>query len=237
MDAPGGSTPCVTAWLGRVDYPRALRLQEDLVRRRRQGGVDDHLLLLEHPPVITKGSSARDEHILADEEERRRLGMEVFETGRGGDVTYHGPGQLVAYPILGLGDGERDAHGYLRRLEEVLLAVLADWGIQGRRDPRYTGVWVGEAKVAAIGVRLSHWITSHGFALNVDCDLDHFSAIIPCGIRGKAVTSMRALLGEAPDALRVRSRVVEHFGRVFRRRMVPVEAEGILAAGEKMESA
>ncbi len=237
MDPSEEMPRCVTAWLGQVDYPRALALQRRLVELRRQDAVDDHLLLVEHPPVITKGSSARDEHILAGPRERRRLGLEIFEAGRGGDVTYHGPGQLVGYPVLRLREGERDAHRYLRRLEEVLLGVLGDWGIEGRRDERYTGVWVGEEKIAAIGVRLSRWITSHGFALNVDCDLSHFATIVPCGISSRGVTSMQRRLGEAPDGEELRRSVRVHFARVFGRRLDELPPEELLARVEGVEPA
>jgi lipoyl(octanoyl) transferase len=211
------ATPsCSVRRLGRIDYPRALALQDDLVRRRIAGEVGDTLLLAEHPHVVTKGSGAHDEHILVDEAERTALGLAVFETTRGGDVTYHGPGQLVGYPILQLDEDRRDAHRYLRDLEEVLLRTLSSLGIEARRDEEYTGVWVNDEKIAAIGVRLTRWVTSHGFALNVDCDLRYFSTIVPCGIAEKGVTSLRALKVTA-SMEEVEERVVEHFGAVFGR--------------------
>jgi lipoyl(octanoyl) transferase len=207
---------CLVRRLGHVEYPRALALQEDLVRRRAADEIADTLLLLEHPHVVTKGSGARDAHVLVDAAQQAKLGLSVLETTRGGDVTYHGPGQLVGYPILRLTDERRDAHRYLRDLEEVLLRTLASLGIEGHRDEQYTGVWVGDAKVAAIGVRLTRWITSHGFALNVDPDLRYFETIVPCGIVGKGVTSLRRL-GVSASMAQVEQHVVEHFGAVFDR--------------------
>jgi len=216
---------CETAYLGQIGYPQALRLQEKLVRLRRAGEIGDRLLLLEHPHVLTKGSSANDDHILVGVERQEQLGLEVYETGRGGDVTYHGPGQLVGYPILQLQPHERDAHAYLRRLEEVLIRTLGDWGLSAGRHPSYTGVWVEDAKVAAIGVRLSRWVTSHGFALNIDCDLTYFATIVPCGIADKRVTTMRELLGEAPSAAQVRRSVREHFSEVFQRELIALPGQ------------
>jgi lipoyl(octanoyl) transferase len=203
-----------------VGYEEAARMQEELVLRRRQGEIPDQLLLLEHPHVLTKGSSAQEEHILVDEATRKRLSLTVHESGRGGDVTYHGPGQLVGYPILLLQEQERDAHRYLRRLEEVLIRVLAKFQIQGTRHPSYTGVWVEDAKVAAIGVRLSHWVTSHGFALNVNCDLSFFETIVPCGIQDKRVSSLSELGVTGLDLEQVARALVPEFGAVFEREMV-----------------
>jgi lipoyl(octanoyl) transferase len=223
---------CLVRDLGLLDYAAALALQEDLVARRRAETVEDHLLLLEHPHVITKGSGAHEEHILLDEARQAAVGLTVHETTRGGDVTYHGPGQLVGYPILLLQAGERDAHAYLRRLEEVLIRTVGDWGLEAGRHPDYTGVWVEGEKVAAIGVRLSRWVTSHGFALNVHCDLDFFSAIVPCGIRDKGVTSLERLLGRAPRIDEVADRVRHHFGAVFDRRMLPVPRPAVAAGGK-----
>jgi len=202
--------------LGRVSYAEGLRLQEALVKERRAGSVPDLLLLLEHPHVITLGTGSHPEHVLVDEAERARLGIELFETGRGGDVTYHGPGQLVGYPILDLKPDRKDLHRYLRDLEEVLILAAASLGVSARRVPGLTGVWADTGKLAAIGVRVSSgWITSHGFALNVSTDLGFFGTIVPCGIRDRAVTSLERELGRdaAPDA--VHAAVVEAFARVF----------------------
>lgn len=204
--------------LGLVPYEEGLELQDRLVRDRREGRVGDVLLLLEHPHVITLGSSARGNNILLDEAERRLLGIELFETGRGGDVTYHGPGQLVGYPILDLKPDRKDLHRYVRDLEEMLIRMLAGYGVKGGRKPGMSGAWVGDEKVAAIGVRVSSgWITSHGFALNVGTDLGFFDAIVPCGIREYGVTSMERLLGRPLDIAEVGARLVEAFGEVFGR--------------------
>jgi len=195
-------------WLGRVDYAAAMALQDDLVRRRRRGEAPDTLLLLEHPPVITLGRGGDARHVLAGRDELDRRGIELHETGRGGDVTYHGPGQLVGYPVLALPPGRRDAHRYLRDLEELLIRAVRGYGVHAGRVAGLTGVWVGRDKLAAIGVRLATgWITSHGFALNVTTDLAGFGAIVPCGISGRGVTSLARLLGRAPRLEQVAARV------------------------------
>lgn len=209
--------------LGTVGYAEALALQADLVRRRRAGEIGDRLLLLEHPHVITLGTGADLEHVLATDSERLLLGIELHETGRGGDVTYHGPGQLVGYPILALPEDRRDLHRYVRDLEAVLIRALAGFGIDARCEDGLTGVWTDAGKVAAIGVRVSSgWITSHGFALNVAPRLDYFGAIVPCGIRGREVTSMEAILGAAPDMAEVGGRVAEAFAAEFGHGVVEV---------------
>ncbi len=205
--------------LGRVPYGEALTLQEELVARRRAGEIPDQLLLLEHPPVITLGTSSRTHHVLLSSQALADRGIELFKVGRGGDVTYHGPGQLVGYPILALDPDRRDLHRYLRDLEETLIRALGAFGISGAREPGLTGVWVPEGKVAAIGVRVSSgWITSHGFALNVQPDLTHFQAIVPCGIHDRPVTSMGALLGRPLEVEEVVPGVVRAFQEVFRRK-------------------
>ncbi len=204
--------------LGLVPYGEGLALQDRLVRERRAGEVGDLLLLLEHPHVITLGSSAHSSHVLLDEAERRLVGMELYETGRGGDVTYHGPGQLVGYPILDLKPDRQDLHRYVRDLEEALIRMLATFGIEAGRKPGMSGAWVGDEKVGAIGVRVSSgWITSHGFALNVSTDLSFFDAIIPCGIREHGVTSMERVLGAPVPMEEVERRLVESFEVVFDR--------------------
>ena len=180
---------------GPVGYREALELQAALVERRRRDAIPDTLLLLQHPHVITLGSGGGRGHILLPPGELAARGIEVHEAGRGGDVTYHGPGQLVGYPILDLKPDRRDLHAYLRSLEEVLIATLRTFGVEGERDGSATGVWAGGAKVAAIGIRVSAgWITSHGFALNANTDLSYFDAIVPCGLRGRPVTSLTRLL-------------------------------------------
>jgi len=204
--------------LGLVPYSRGLDLQAELVRQRREGTIRDTLLLLQHPHVITLGSSTHPENVLADEVERERLGIELFKAGRGGDVTYHGPGQLVGYPILDLKPDRTDLHAYLRDLEGVLIAVLSDYGLRGCRREGLTGVWVGDRKLAAIGVRVSSgWISSHGFALNVSTDLGYFSAIIPCGIQEFGVGSLESELGRTVSMEEVQDRVEHHFRREFQR--------------------
>jgi lipoyl(octanoyl) transferase len=205
-------------WLGRVPYAEALAQQATLVAARRTNQVPDQLLLLEHPHVITLGSSADRSHVLLDDAERRLLGIDIFETGRGGDVTYHGPGQLVGYPILALAADRRDLHRYIRDLEETLIRLLADFHIGAQRHRGRTGVWVGDQKIAAIGVRVSTgWITSHGFALNVSTDLSFFDAIVPCGIRDAGVTSIARCTGHNVAMEDVAERVAEHFAHVFGR--------------------
>lgn len=208
-------------YLGRIPYNDGLELQRELVRRRRAGEVPDQLLLLEHPHVITLGTKATEDHVLIDEDGRRLLGIELFETGRGGDVTYHGPGQLVGYPILDLKPDRRDLHRYIRDLEEVLIRLLAGYGVGAGRKEGMTGVWVGDEKIAAIGVHVSSgWITSHGFALNVDTDLAYFDAIVPCGIRAHGVTTLARHCDGGVTVQDVARRVVECFEEVFEREAV-----------------
>ncbi|MFW5952414.1 MAG: lipoyl(octanoyl) transferase LipB [Gemmatimonadota bacterium] len=208
--------------LGLVPYGEAQALQEELVRARRAGETGDVLLLLEHPHVITLGSSSDSSHVLLDAAERRLMGIDLYETGRGGDVTYHGPGQLVGYPILDLKPDRKDLHRYVRDLEAALIRVLGRYGIQGGRKPGMSGAWVGEEKVAAIGVRVSSgWITSHGFALNVNTDLDFFGTIVPCGIREHGVTSMSRLLGREVPMAGVEAAVVSAIAQVFDRTASP----------------
>jgi lipoyl(octanoyl) transferase len=194
----------VAQWLGRVGYDDAVALQERLVDGRRRGVEPDRLLLLEHPAVITLGRRADPCHVLADLRSLARRGIDVRPASRGGDVTYHGPGQLVGYPIVALPSSRRDAHRYLRDLESALIATAGDLGVAARRVPGRTGVWVGDAKLAAIGVRLAAgWITSHGFALNVAGDLAGFDAIVPCGIADAGVTTIERLVGRPLDVEQV----------------------------------
>lgn len=202
--------------LGTVPYSAGLELQEELVERRRDGKIPDTLLLLEHPHVITLGSSARSEHVLADEARLSELGVARFEVGRGGDVTYHGPGQLVGYPIFDLKPDRKDLHRYLRELEEVLVRAIGAFGLDGTRWPGRTGVWTGASKVAAIGVRVSSgWITSHGFALNVSTDLTYFDTIVPCGITDRGVTSLERELGRPVTVDEASEPVIGSFRTVF----------------------
>jgi lipoyl(octanoyl) transferase len=210
---------------GLVPYGDAVTLQQDLVGRRRAGAVPDTLILLEHPHVITLGSSAVSEHVLVDEAQRVGLGIELFTAGRGGDVTYHGPGQLIAYPILDLKPDRKDLHRYLRDLESVLMGVADEFGVLAKRSEAGTGVWTEKGKLAAIGIRVSSgWITSHGVALNVRSDLSYFDTIVPCGITDQGVTSLEHELGRAPHADMVQDAFVEHFARVFEHDDIVVHA-------------
>ncbi len=203
--------------LGRVGYQEALEIQRELVEQRKQGLIPDQLLLLEHPDVITLGVRTRSDrsHVLATPEALEAEGVALFETGRGGDVTFHGPGQLVGYPIIDLKPDRRDVHRYVRDLEEVLIRVVAEFGIEAGRVEGLTGIWVGpdgrEGKLAAIGVRISRWVTSHGFALNVNTDLSRFGLIVPCGIADRPVTSMERLLGQAVPMAEVEDAVARAF--------------------------
>lgn len=212
--------------LGRLSYDEGLKLQAELVEQRRAGSIPDTLLLLEHPPVITLGVKTRigPKHIVATPEQLSDEGVTVHETGRGGDVTYHGPGQLVGYPILDLAaphDPRKDVHHYVRDIEEVLIQTAASFGIDARRVAGLTGVWVGpegrEEKLAAIGIRISRWITSHGFALNVSTNLNHFNLIVPCGIVDHGVTSLEKLLGRPVSMTDAEDATAAAFARVFAR--------------------
>jgi lipoyl(octanoyl) transferase len=212
--------------LGLVPYDEALALQQALVEERRADRIPDTLLLLEHPHVLTLGvkRGGGREHILATPERLLELGVTVSETGRGGDVTYHGPGQIVGYPIISLKPDRQDVHRYVRDLEEVLIRACADYGLAAERVAGLTGVWVrhptrGLEKIAAIGVRIARWITSHGFAFNVTTDLGYFDLIVPCGIRDRGVTSLAARLGRTVELAEVESRLIQHFADVFDRRI------------------
>jgi lipoyl(octanoyl) transferase len=190
-------------------------MQEQAVERLRSGEAPEQLLLLEHPHVFTLGRGADSSNILADPAQLQSSSVEVHETGRGGDVTYHGPGQLVGYPIINLKPDRCDVHRYVRDIEEVLIRTIAEFGVTGTRISGLTGVWVGNEKIAAIGVRIARWITSHGFALNVTTDLEYFNLIVPCGIAGRGVTSLSRLLGRPVDRAEVEDRIASHFSRVF----------------------
>ncbi len=212
---PAQSTVEVRRLSGLTAYAEAWELQRELARLRKKDEVPDTFLLCEHPPVFTVGRAARDASNLgAGEEYLRSLGAEVFWSDRGGDATFHGPGQLVGYPILRL--KIHDTHAYLRGLEEVIVRVLAEYGLEGWHHPEYTGVWVGEKKVAAIGVKFSSgWISSHGFALNVSTDLAWFDHITPCGIQEFGVTSLEKELGREVPMAEVEEKIVRHFIESF----------------------
>ena len=210
---------CQVYHLGRVSYRRAWELQRALVARRKARETGDVLLLLEHPPVITLGRNGDRQHLLSSAELLDEQGIEFVETDRGGDITYHGPGQLVGYPILDLGRIRKDVIWYVRTLEEALIRAAQDFGIRAGRRDKLTGVWVEGCKLAAIGVRISRWITSHGFALNVSTDLGSFKHIVPCGISACPVTSFRELLGRSVNLSQVEESVTGHIGKLFGLRM------------------
>mgnify|MGYP001583363105 CR=1 FL=1 len=216
--------PCPVLQLGTTDYARAGDLQRRLVELRKAEAIPDVLLLCEHPHVITLGRNARRENLRLPEEELARRGVEVHATDRGGDVTYHGPGQLVGYPIMDLKQVKRDVAAYMRSLEEVLIRVASDFGLLAGRLPGLTGVWVGGEKLAAMGVHISRWVTSHGFALNVNTDLKYFDLIVPCGLAARRATSLEALLGQRVEMAEVESSVVEHFAEVFVRETCPARS-------------
>lgn len=207
--------PLLVRTLGRIKYADGLQLQEALVAERQAHRTVDVLLLLEHEPVFTTGRNARGENMTTPPDALRARGFDVFETGRGGDVTYHGPGQVVGYPILELPPERRDVHRYVRDLEEVMIRACADFGVAGERVAGMTGTWVGERKIGAIGVRIARWVTSHGFALNVANDLSPFDLVVPCGIKGRGVTSLSRELKREVSVDAVQRRVAFHVAEVF----------------------
>ena len=211
---------CRVEQLGLVDYAGGLRLQRERVAARKAGVIPDTLLLLEHPHVYTLGRNAKKDNILLSVEQLTTRGAQVFEIDRGGDVTYHGPGQLVGYPIFDLTQHRRDIAWYMRSLEEVLIAVARDYGIEAERLSGAPGVWVGNEKLAAMGVHISRWVTSHGFAFNVNTDLRYFDWIVPCGLHDKGVTSLQKLLGRRVDIDEVAEKAMQYFGEVFEMEMV-----------------
>jgi lipoyl(octanoyl) transferase len=217
------SRPLEVHWLGTVPYAEGADLQKRLVEQRKIDAIPDQLLLLEHPPVITLGVKTRDDrsHIVATPAALEDEGVEVVETGRGGDVTYHGPGQLVGYPIIDLRPDRCDVHRYVRDLEEMLIRAVSHFGVTATRMPGLTGVWVGDNKLAAIGVRIARWVTSHGFALNVTTNLDHFDLIVPCGIPDRGVTSLTRLTSRPITVEAVIPAITGTFAEVFDRIVQP----------------
>jgi lipoate-protein ligase B len=222
-------TPGKTCWvveLGLVLYAEASALQRRVVAARKLGAIPDVLLLCEHPHVITLGRNGRRENLKAGERLLRQMNVEFHATDRGGDITYHGPGQIVGYPILDLAEHRRDVRWYVQQLEETLIRVSADFGIRAARFEDKHGIWVdtpsGKEKLAALGVHLSRWVTSHGFAYNGSTDLRYFDLIVPCGISGKRATSLERLLHRAVRSGEILPTLVAHFGQVFERRMIPV---------------
>ena len=201
--------------LGTVDYAEAHRLQKELQAKRIAGEVGDIVLLLEHPPVLTMGRSAKERHIIAQPEALEARGIAVHEVGRGGDVTYHGPGQLVVYPIIDLKPDRRDVRKYMWSLEETMIRTCADLGLSATRIEGLNGAWIGERKVGAVGVRISRWVTMHGLALNANSDLTQFDLIVPCGIQDKAVTSISTELGRTVGVPDVTGPLARHFAELY----------------------
>jgi lipoyl(octanoyl) transferase len=205
--------PCIVRDLGRLSYAEALSIQESIAGERKLGQGTDHLLFVEHPHVVTIGRNGRESNVLASPDLLRAKSIEVHESNRGGDVTYHGPGQIVAYPVIDLREWKRDVSAFVRAIEQTLIDTLEEFGIQAFRISGLTGVWTGEAKIAAIGVHLSRWISTHGWALNVTTDLRYFDFIVPCGLK-KPVTSMERL-GVQADPEEVKRALARHFGALF----------------------
>jgi len=206
---------CRAYYLDVIDYGEALQLQERLVKARLAGDIPDTILFLEHPPVLTMGTSASEDNIIIQRDVLANEGVTIVSSDRGGCITAHEPGQLIGYPILNLKAKGRDLHQYIRNLEEVIIRTLCDYSIPAHRDPNHPGVWVGEEKICAIGIRVSRWVTKHGFALNINNDLKYFSCVHPCGITDKGVTSMSRLLGHEANVGNVMLRIIEHCSQVF----------------------
>jgi lipoyl(octanoyl) transferase len=214
---------CLFAWLGRISYADALNLQMQICDLKKKGFDKDVLLLLEHPPTITLGRSAKRDHLLVKEEFLKSQGIDLWNVDRGGDITFHGPGQLVGYPILSLHAQERDVHQYMHNLEESMIRLLETYGIAGCREHALTGVWTNSGKIAAMGVHISRWITRHGFALNVNTDLSFYDFIIPCGITGRKVTSMQHILSHSSDMEEAVERYIPIFGALWNRTMIMID--------------
>lgn len=243
--------PCLIVDLGLMGYAEAHELQKRLVAARKTSAIEDVLLLCEHPHVITLGRSGKRGHLLASDRVLQQKGVEFHSSDRGGDITYHGPGQIVGYPILNLAAIRRDVGWYVRMLEETMIRATADFGILAEREPGKTGVWVTPSlaaadpggrfadlaaeKVGAIGVHLSRWITSHGFAYNVSTDLRYFDLIVPCGIAGRKATSLEKLLGRRVDRAEAAGPITRHFGEVFGLEMKPASRVELLADLQRFE--
>ena len=201
--------------LGLVDYKEAWDLQKKIFELRRGNQIPDTFFMLQHPHTYTLGKVADKSNLLSSEEQLKDAGVSVYEIDRGGDITYHGPGQIVGYPIISLSGWKEDTHLYLRSLEEIIIQTLSSYGIESGRNPKYTGVWIGDRKIAAIGIKVSRWITMHGFAFNINTDLSFFNGIIPCGIKEKEVTSLQKELGREIDIEEVKNILLEKFTEVF----------------------
>jgi lipoyl(octanoyl) transferase len=198
-----------------IDYNQAWDLQKEIFDLRLHNKIEDSFFLLEHLHTYTLGKVAEKENLISTNEQLKELGISVYEIDRGGDITYHGPGQIVGYPIIKLSDWKEDTHEYLRALEEVIIKTCSDYGLNTNRNPKYTGVWLGERKIAAIGIKVSRWITMHGFAFNVNTDLAYFGGIIPCGIKDKDVTSLQHELGKEIEIDEVKEKLVKNFQKIF----------------------
>ena len=201
--------------LGFIDYKGAWDLQKETLELRREGKIPDVIYLLEHPNTYTLGKTSDKTHLIGSRDYLLANNISVYDIDRGGDITYHGPGQIVGYPIIDLSDWKKDTHKYLRSLEETILRTCGDYGITAGREPKYTGVWVDDRKIAAIVIKVSRWITMHGFAFNVNTDLSFFSGIIPCGISDKDVTSLSREINEQVDLAKVKMELVKHFVDIF----------------------
>jgi lipoyl(octanoyl) transferase len=247
------TTRCLTIDLGLIGYAEACALQKRIVAARKAGAIEDVLLLCEHPHVITQGRNGKREHLLAGENVLRQKGVDFYETSRGGDITYHGPGQIVGYPILNLAAIRRDVVWYVRMLEEVMIRATADYGVTAGREPGKTGIWVATEKnspqrpqgtqsrertpekLGAIGVHISRWVTSHGFAYNVSTDLRFFDLIVPCGIADRKATSLEKLLSRGVDSHEVAGCLTQHFGEVFGREMQQASPGDLLNTLQRCE--
>jgi lipoyl(octanoyl) transferase len=230
---------CRTIDLGLIGYAEAYALQKRIVAARKAEAIEDVLLLCEHPHVITQGRNGKREHLLVTENVLRQKGMEYYETSRGGDITYHGPGQIVGYPILNLAAIRRDVVWYVRTLEEAMIRATAEFGITAERVAGKTGIWVRvgntEEKLAAIGVHISRWVTSHGFACNVSTDLRHFDLIVPCGIADRKATSLEKLLGRNVEQKEIAPRIAKHLGELLGLEMKESSTNELLQKLERAE--
>jgi lipoyl(octanoyl) transferase len=220
----------LAAWFGRVDYAVAWSWQKELFAARLDGRRADSVMLLEHPPTYTLGRRALQQDLVYGPVEQEARGIQTFNVDRGGRATYHGPGQLVGYPIVGLGE-RYDVIGYLRKIESALIALLGDHGVDARRDDRHTGVWVGSNKIAAIGVKITRGVTMHGFALNIATDLEMFEGIVPCGIADRWVTSLEAETGSSPSLEQVAVQAAGHLARALERDLEWTQPRALLASG------
>jgi lipoyl(octanoyl) transferase len=232
---------CLTIDLGLIGYAEAYALQQRVVAAQKAGAIEDVLLLCEHPHVITQGRSGKREHLLASEQVLRQKGVAYYETSRGGDITYHGPGQIVAYPILNLGAIRRDVVWYVRVLEEAMIRATAEFGITAERVAGKTGIWcksgATEEKLGAIGVHISRWVTSHGFAYNVSTDLRYFDLIVPCGIADCKATSLEKLLARSVEEKDVATRIAKHLGELLGREIKETPRNELLKKLEQAEQA